>query len=631
MMEGLTPFGAARRAIVPETAMESWLAAVAAAAGSGFDLGPEHVALAWETASWQPGLADDERQALVLLVLATLVTQSRGSTRLPLLDPAGREHVGRVLRGLGAEAFAERIAGLVAAGRFAAVIGKPGERKPLILDGTALYHEKLHRQEAGFASLLAARVAGAARPDFSPGAVAAALASVRAAGAVLSDEQALAVTMAASHPLTVISGGPGTGKTSIVVSILRTLVRLGIAPGAIALAAPTGKAAQRMGEAVRRALEENGPEPVTLHRLLGFSRDGSRVRHHEQNPLAHEVVIVDEASMIDMDLTVRLVRAVAPGARLVLLGDAQQLPSVGAGAVLRDLVPPGSGEGHPLRGCSIRLTRNYRMNPADPAGLAILTFARSLAIGDIVSREVGTLAFEKVEGLFEPGARRGFLERWYRERIASLEGFAALTGKAYRFSGGVFEDAADLERLFAHFESSRILCVTRVQRTGADAINEAIHALASRTSVFEHAPGEPVLMLANDHEKEIWNGDQGIVLRVEEAGRARLMAVFRRGAGFVPFHLHLLRGRLARCYAMTVHKAQGSEFDRVALVLPEKDVPLLTREIIYTAVTRARRSVVILGDRGLLETGAARGVERFSGVGERLGENRTPSPACGGG
>jgi len=154
-------------------------------------------------------------------------------------------------------------------------------------------------------------------------------------------------------------------------------------------------------------------------------------------------------------------------------------------------------------------------------------------------------------------------------------------------------------------------------------VNEVLRALhlAHRHSEgrFDLLPGEPVLMLANDYEKGIWNGDQGIPLWVSSEGdRPRLAAVFRRGGSFVPFPVELLRGRIERCYAMTVHKSQGSEFDHVALVLPEEDVPLLTREILYTAVTRSRKSVVVLGRRDLLEVGITRSAERFSGAGERI-------------
>lgn len=655
----LSPFGVARRALVEPTPLEGWLERVAGAAAQGFDVGPEQVALAWEVVGWQDGLDEPDRKALALLVLAALVTQARGSTRLPVRGAEGRAVLERLLAGLvppeEVAGHLARIAALVDGRAAGQVLGGPDDRRPLLLDGDHLYHEKLLRSEVRFAASMADRLARVPAPAFEPAAVEAALADVLARPAVagdrpveLSAEQRRAVLAAVARPLSVISGGPGTGKTSIVVSLLRALCRLGVASHEVALAAPTGKAAQRLGESISRGLAtlrdpgeadrllvERRPEPQTIHRLLGTSADGSWVKHHEGNRLEQRVVIVDEASMIDLHLVERLVRAVRPDARLVILGDARQLPSVGAGAVLRDLIDVPA-----LEPCAVRLTRNYRMNPDDPSGRAVLSLAQRISperagpTGPL--EEVLTLratadevAFDRAEGLFDAGGARGltrFLERWYAGRVASLEGFDDLVSRAYDFRDGAFdaESQAALAALFAHYERSRLLCVTRVARTGALAVNEllrALHRARRRTKErFERAPGEPVLVLANDYEKRLWNGDQGVALwvRAEEA-RPRLAAVFRSGAGFVPFPVELLRGQLDPCFAMTVHKSQGSEFDHVALVLPEQDLPhLLTREILYTAVTRARRSVVLVGRREVLAAGAQRTIERFSGAGERL-------------
>jgi exodeoxyribonuclease V alpha subunit len=649
----LTHSGLASRALREASPLEAWLDGVAARATRNFDLGAEHVWLAWESSGWEPNLDEAGRKAFFLVALASLVTQGRGSTRMPLRGPKGREYLDGLLRSL-VEDPAERGAWLDAIEKLEPVFGAPGERKAFLVDGEWLYHQKLHRAETLFAEALAARLADEPRPAFDGAEVKAALDAVlerpalAAAGPVeLSHEQRSAVLAAVGGPLSVVSGGPGTGKTSIVVSILRLLARLGLGLEKIALAAPTGKAAQRMGESISRSLASvKAPEPLdldlerarpqTIHMLLGASADGSRMRHHEGNRLEQEVVIVDEASMIDMHLMEKLVRAVRPGARLVLLGDARQLPSVGAGAVLRDLVPDGPG--HPLASYAARLTRNYRMNPDDAAGNAILELAKWIspeaavparALGDVLAirDSVAAIDFVGAEAVFGqgPSLLRAFLERWHSERIASFPHFKDAARKTYQVGAGAFTAAAraELEKLFSHFESSRVLCLTRVYRTGSVAVNAALRAfqLAHLDVSAKHdfAAGEPVLMLANDYEKELWNGDQGLVLWVSEDGeRARLCAVFRRADGFVKFPVELLRGQLEHCFAMTVHKGQGSEFDRVGVILPEHDVPLLTREILYTAVTRARRSAVIVGYRERLETGVGRRVERFSGAGERL-------------
>ena len=179
--------------------------------------------------------------------------------------------------------------------------------------------------------------------------------------------------------------------------------------------------------------------------------------------------------------------------------------------------------------------------------------------------------------------------------------------------------------------ASRILCFTRVLSTGSERINAALHRrraeLAGVASEREFLPGEPVIVVRNDYERMLFNGDQGVIVRIRRpSGRAAAMAVFKRGGKFDAFHLAALRESLELCYATTIHKAQGSEFDAVAVLLPERDLPILTREALYTAVTRSRRCVVMAGEEELLRTGIARGIERFSGLGEELTRLLTRNP-----
>jgi exodeoxyribonuclease V alpha subunit len=505
----------------------------------------------------------------------------------------------------------------------------------------------------------------------------------------LSDEQQRAVLAAIERPLAVISGGPGTGKTSIVVSILRALVRLGVRVEAIALAAPTGKAANRMDGAIRSYLEaipdpagEDAallaarPEPKTLHRLLGWSPSAGRFRHHENNPLAERVVIVDEASMIDLFVIERLLRAVRPDAHLVLLGDADQLPSVEAGAVFRDLLPPaGAGAGDPRVAASVRLTRSYRMDPSRPAGRAILTVARAIQAGrleDVLDEPAGNagsggtdatagnagsgrhddgpavprphapasaagpapervrieprsaaadVRFERVELLAGGPARHALLERWFDRNVRAVPELERRWKRVYRRTPDGFpaEDRRELAEVFRHHESFRILCLARGDAggTGAEAVNELLHRFAG-ASGSDPIPGEPVLVRRNDYERGLFNGDQGLVLRVSDGGAARAMAVFPVAGGYEAFPLDAMRGDLDLAWAMTVHRSQGSEFDRVLVLLPDEDGPLVTRELIYTAATRARESVVFVGPRALLAVAAGRPIARDSGIGPRL-------------
>lgn len=325
--------------------------------------------------------------------------------------------------------------------------------------------------------------------------------------------------------------------------------------------------------------------------------------------------------MIDLSVMDRLVRAVSPDARLVLLGDADQLPSVDAGAVLRDLVLAGQEPPRPeVRAFACRLSRSYRMDPSNPAGRAILT-----AAGEVNAGRAGALlkGSDYVRHL-DSVALGTFASDWHGTEIASAE-LAQLRDRVYRRTAGQFhdEDKTALASLLAIFERARILTVTRRQSTGADAINRRIHelAVADLAGGFrpELAPGEPVIVRENDYSHGLFNGDQGVVVRVaDDSGELRLRAVFSRGGEPVVFNLDMLKTNLDLGYALTVHRSQGSEFDRIALILPPVDMPVLTRELIYTAITRAKTRVTVVGDRGLLKTGVHRRAQRFSGIAERL-------------
>ena len=459
----------------------------------------------------------------------------------------------------------------------------------------------------------------------------------------MSDEQRSVVEASARAGLTVISGGPGTGKTSIVVAIIRLMVRLGVDPSQIALTAPTGKAANRMGEcviesltrieqrdAVDQALLDAHLEPSTIHRLLGYSPDSGRFRHHRNNPLSAKVVIVDEGSMLDVTLMERLTNAIQPGARLILLGDANQLPSVAAGSVFRALVPSAEDGRGPLAAASIRLEVNHRMKSDDASGLSILLAARSIndGVAPVVEQRSSPaeLTFAGVEFLGATPRELGpFLDRWYAERVRGGKDVADLIKHEYVERDGIFDDAncARLRALFAHAAKSRILCVTRVFETGAERINARLHSRAAETAdvTADRIPfvvGEPLIVLRNDYERGLFNGDNGILLWVRRHGSQMPMAIFPRGGNFVAFRIEALREFVELSYAMTVHKAQGSEFDSVAIVFPEKPVAMLTRELLYTAVSRSRSSVVIVGAESVLSNAVATRVERYSGLADRL-------------
>ena len=284
------------------------------------------------------------------------------------------------------------------------IVGRDArDYKPLLYLAPFIYQQRIHAAEAALASRLTALTGRRMSPAIDEGALRAALSDVIARPSTvggkpltLSGEQCEAVMAAVRSPFAVISGGPGTGKTSIALAILRVLIRLGLAPQKIALAAPTGKAANRMGECIREGLSQianrsttddalmaDCPAPSTIHRLLDYSPSLGRFRNHRNNPLAASVVIVDEGSMLDLTLMERLLDAISPDAQLTILGDADQLPSVAAGAVFRDLTSTMEDSRSRGRGAvtSVRLSRVYRFDQASAPGRAISLLADSINRG----------------------------------------------------------------------------------------------------------------------------------------------------------------------------------------------------------------------------------------------------------
>ncbi len=715
-----------------------------AAGAHAHDLGDESLYLAEELAELQWSLGGRQKRALALLVLASMISVRQGSSRLPL-SRAESSYLGELIASLiragklelDAKTLLEDIDKLTRAVTLDHIIGRKGEYRPLILDDDCIYQHRMLWCEEQLAQRLGGRLGAelARGPDLergieqserlsAPDGIDSALAEILARPAVvggqplhLSAEQQYAVRRALAQRLTVISGGPGTGKTAIVVTMLRVLRRLGEPIEAIALAAPTGKAANRMWSSIRRGLEAvqdrdaidegllgpigsagrsrganrgpasapGGVEPRTLHRLLGYVPGADRFRHHENNPLSATTVIVDEASMIDLVLMERLLRSLRPNARLVLLGDADQLPSVDAGAVLRDLVAASEirrSHGSSAR-FTVRLTHSYRMDAKNPDGRAILIAAKAVNDGDSEAlfgpqpteqseggaadhdadhdREDGNgppgtesssassaaapavssgqgiiparqspakLSFRGVELLptgDELTAVHGFVDTWYKKRIQGQKDFARLATKTFCYVRGEWpkSEERDLAALFAVYEATRLLTVTRRQSTGSEAMNRRLHrrvlADASVDKSPELYPGEPVMMRRNDYERGLFNGDQGLVVRVSEnGGPQHYRVVFPRGGSYALFHLEALRSQIELAFAMTVHKSQGSEFDEIALILPLAEIPLLTREMLYTGITRARRSVVLVGSHELARAAIDQPGQRFSGLAGKL-------------
>ncbi len=596
MSPGLTPLGTVRQRLgAPSpkaTPYPDWLVRAARER----DVGDEALYLSWELARTATDLDPEEREALLAIAVASLDSLRHGSTHLPLSRLSER------LKYFGAgDELVARAEKLIV--QPSELVGRSGDYKPLIVDGERLYHQRVHRQEESFARSLKARLdAKTERRRYMK--ILDALDRVLVHPVVvnervvrLSAEQQDAVRTAVTRPLTVVSGGPGTGKTSVVVAILRVLARIDVAMTDVALAAPTGRAARRMAESVDHALGavpepkivdggilETLPKARTLHRLLGYSPARGQFRHDETNPLPYELVIVDEASMIDLELMDRLFSALQPQAKLVLLGDADQLPSIHAGAVLGDVVSASQNRG------SVELRENFRIDRKDAAGRALAEAFRSIRTEDFhtlmksiaARRQASEVEFHGVELLEED--HESFLVRWMSDRVLT-PGYLAL----------IQQEPFDADAVFSHLRTHGMLAVTNYD---ADRVNKAYRGR------HPSRQGEPVQVLRNDYERGLFNGERGVI---SASG-----IHFEGGAS------NAFTGDFSTAYAITVHKSQGAEYDHVAIWLPRYDHPLLTRELLYTAMTRARKSVTLLGSKEAVSAGFGRTLERNTGILSRL-------------
>jgi exodeoxyribonuclease V alpha subunit len=428
-----------------------------------------------------------------------------------------------------------------------------------------------------------------------------------------------AAASAVLRGLTIVAGGPGTGKTTTVARIVALLAEqaaaAGTAPPLVALAAPTGKAAARLEESVH---DEARDLPVaeairaqllelhasTLHRLLGWRPDSqSRFRHNRGQRLPHDVVIVDETSMVSLSLMARLVEAVRPDARLVLVGDPGQLASIEAGAVLGDIV--GRASGTAGRTGIVILDRVHRYG-GGIAGLAeAIRRGDADAVVEVLTDQPDGVSWIPVDAA-DPAAEG---------QLAPVRDLAVAAGRAVTQAAGAGDARAALVGLAAF----RILCAHRRGPQGVATWNARIEAwLATAIDGFTAAgrwyAGRPLLVGENDYELKLYNGDTGVVLAT--AGD-RLTAAFERGGEILELSPSRLK-TVDTAYAMTIHKSQGSQFDTAAVLLPAAASRILTRELLYTAATRARRELFVVGTEEAIRDAVGRPVARASGLESRL-------------
>ena len=448
------------------------------------------------------------------------------------------------------------------------------------------------------------------------------------------DLQRLAVAACVTGWVTVIAGGPGTGKTTTVARLLAVLSTTLDARRRLALAAPTGKAAARMQEAVSEEFVRlagegvevpTAPQASTLHRLLGWRPDShSRFRFNRHNHLPYDLVVIDETSMVSLTLMSRLLEALRPDTQLVLVGDPDQLASVEAGAVLGDLVrrrsQPAVGD---------RSDRLINLVPADvqPADEVESELRKDVVRLRTVHR-YGSAIAELAEAIRRGRAddavevlRRGSPEVEFVEtdldarRPASLEGLRADvvdSGRALIEAALAGDGFAALQAMDRH----RLLCAHRRGTYGVARWSQQVESWLG-AAVDGFAPdrewyiGRPLIVTANDYELGLFNGDTGVVI---DRGASGPTAVFTRGTDVLEVAPNRLDS-VQTVHALTVHRAQGSQFARVSVLVPPPESALLTRELLYTAVTRARQSVRVVGPEAFVRAAVDRPVVRASGLG----------------
>jgi len=462
--------------------------------------------------------------------------------------------------------------------------------------------------------------------------------------------QAIAACIAAKNAFTVVTGGPGTGKTTTVIRLLALLVKLYQSQAhhqpIIKLVAPTGKAAMRLTESIsgaKQALDvDEGiksaitEQASTIHRLL--KSNGRGFRYHAQNPLHLDVLVVDEASMVDLPLMTKLMQALPPNAQVILLGDKDQLASVEAGSVLADMCDGDVQHGYSLETCEelnsllkmdlsshveqtgarlrehiCHLRKSFRFD--EQSGIGLLASAanagdvsqwQALVNQDFADLNMLTLSDSNFDLFIQQAVNN------YGQYIQAIEG-------PYE-QGSADQQALHIHQLFTQFQ---VLCALREGTLGVSGLNDAIEQGLAKKGLIDPSTawylGRPLMIMQNDYGLNLYNGDIGLILpQKNEQGEVTLKAVFvgsdQQVRWLQPSRLPLHE----TVFAMTVHKSQGSEFDHCAFVLPDYDTQVLSKELIYTGITRAKTQLTCLSQPSVLQAALSRQVQRASGLRDRL-------------
>lgn len=483
-----------------------------------------------------------------------------------------------------------------------------GREGVLHVEHGLVYLDRYHREEVQVAADLAHR-ASAAPPPVDDALLEAGLERVFPGESWA--EQRDAVRAATSRLTTVLAGGPGTGKTSTVAGLLTLLLEQAEASGRrprIALAAPTGKAAARLRESVLGSLQHlpeqdrsrlgTEIEAVTVHRLLGWRPDsGTRFRRDRGNPLPHDIVVVDEASMLSLTLTARLLEALRPTARLLLVGDPDQLASVEAGAVLADLV---AGYGERNDGPVVRLRTSHRF------GQEIGSLADAVRLGD----------GDRVMAILSSGEPGGPVEHLPVDDVLGADAVLRPRLLAHALRLRDLALSGDHASALHELGEQRLLCAHRDGPWGVGPWNDRVERWLGEATDYtgRQLVGRPLLVTTNDRGLGLYNGDTGVMaLRTD----GRVVGVFGEPASPL-VHAATSLADVDTAHALTIHKSQGSQSRSVVVLLPDADSRLLTRELLYTAITRAQESVTLVGSEAAIREAVTRRTQRATGLRHRV-------------
>ncbi|MEI6146376.1 MAG: exodeoxyribonuclease V subunit alpha [Methylococcales bacterium] len=409
------------------------------------------------------------------------------------------------------------------------------------------------------------------------------------------DWQRSAAIMAINQNFCIITGGPGTGKTTTVVKILALLQELSDQPLLIALAAPTGKAAMRLQESIgsnkatlpcTATIKSAIPESVTtLHRLLGAKPASPYFRHNAKQPLVYDLVVVDEASMVDLALMSKLLDALKPGARLILLGDKDQLASVESGTVLADLTLA-------LPQQTLELRKSHRFDGDIKKLATAINNQQDIEAWELFQSDNENIALLETD----------LIDYITQQQIAYLQ---------------LITKEADFSEIYKAFNRFQALCATRLGKNSVSDITLAVEKSLSEKKLIHLSglwySGRPIMITQNNAALQLYNGDIGICLRDKEQDN-QLRVFFQQADGSIKKYLPARIPHCETVFVMTIHKSQGSEFDEVLIILPETHTPILTKELLYTAITRAKKTIKLVANASVFYSTVRKRVQRVTGL-----------------